>query len=239
MIIRTTASNCNVQPSGLYVHQYALELMRTGTISPRAMLLLAHVDAFISPFKSRSQAFDIERRRESNNDVARGPMWLLRDMLHATDDTVHKIIADLTNVRPKVFAAKQPRKGSWLFKTRPMNSTEKGGLLIPPTLHEDFRLRKTFTIREMLVLSIIASFQRNGRQCYCYNDHLAEHIGVKEATAANIVSKLVKNGSVTVAYGRCRTLSVCPCTHDGIPLLPQTEAEWNDCEPELCYPECE
>lgn len=83
----------------------------------------------------------------------------------------------------------------------------KGGFFIPDEYWKD----KSLTIQEKILMAEIASFTKNGKDCFLSNESIGELLGVGPWRASIIVSSLIRKQRVRVAGfdGKKRYLALC------------------------------
>lgn len=83
----------------------------------------------------------------------------------------------------------------------------KGGFFIPDEYWKD----KSLTIQEKILMAEIASFTKNGKDCFLSNESIGELLGVGPWRASIIVSSLIRKQRARVAGfdGKKRYLALC------------------------------
>ena len=174
--------------AGLYVLQYVMAALVDRQITPRAAILLAHVDKTSNSYEKRHQEGDngtITPRRFRTD--------YLRQILHCNDAAVRRTIENLRTKR--LLKARKLNLRCWEIKTRQRETKdEAGALYIHPVLLELFQSGKLSSPMGMLALAYISSYTRRNQVFYASNKHLGETLGVGRQRAQRIVKELEEDG---------------------------------------------
>jgi len=161
--------------AGLYLLPYVLEALRSGAITPRQAILLAHVD------KSPDETWTVE---------------YLRRILQCTTRTVNLTITGLTEKRPRLLRATKVDRWRWRLAPRqrdPDDDPEGSALFVSAEMRDNFESGKLTPI-EMLVIAKIWGFARGNRPCFAGNAWLGGFFGLSAERTRGVIRSLERNG---------------------------------------------